>query len=124
MEERPTLFRLPLSILCTILSKWLTVDSLGVMTEPPAIDLLHLLYEDGDKMKPLSPLLDNPSGGAKIGPYLRKNSYKDISEWADMIFLLAKKKKSQHTHSNSRSRYYVCDDANCTSSLHIVGKQG
>jgi len=28
--ERLTLFRLPLSILCTILSKWLTVDSLGV----------------------------------------------------------------------------------------------
>ena len=46
-----------------------------VMTEPPAIDLLHLLYEDGDKTKPLSPLVDNPSGGANIGPYLGENSY-------------------------------------------------
>ena len=63
-----------------------------VMTEPPAIDLLRLLYEDGDKTKLFSPLVDNPSGGAKIGRYLGKNSSKDISEWADMIFLLAKKK--------------------------------
>ena len=59
------------------------------MTEP----LLHLLYEDGDKTKPLSPLVDNPSGGDKIGRLLGKNSSKDISEWADMIFLLAKKGK-------------------------------
>ena len=29
-DERSTLFRLPLSILCIILSKWLTVDSVGV----------------------------------------------------------------------------------------------
>jgi hypothetical protein len=85
-------------------------------------DLLHLLYEDGVKTKPLSPLVDNPKGGAKIGRYLGMNSPKDISEWADMIFLLAKKKKRQHKNSNSRSRYYVCDDANCTTSLRI-GKQ-
>lgn len=77
---------------------------------------LNLLYEGGDKSKPLSPLFINANGD-KVGRYLGHNSTKDISEWADMVYLLDGKNKIQNKNNNNRCRKYHCDDKNCGSFL-------
>lgn len=59
--------------------------------------LLHLLYENGDKTKPLSAMVTNPLDplGALIGRNLGKNSWQDVSEWVSMLYLLASKKETE-----------------------------
>ena len=83
-------------------------------------DLLNLLYDGGDKRKPLSPLIDDPNNpGKKIGRCLGHNSPKDISEWAGMIFLLAGKKKKQGKGANNNSRNFECDSDMCKACLRV-----
>ena len=84
------------------------------MTEPD----LTLLFEGGDKSKPLSPLVLNAQG-EKGGRLLGHNSTKDISEWAVMVYLCEGKNKMLGKNCNNRSRTYPCDDPNCESMLKI-----
>ena len=82
-----------------------------------AEDLLHLLYEDGDKNKPLSPMIINPLYGNPgepelIGRNLGKNTFVAISEWASMVFLKANKKKINKVGGNKNSRTFLCSDHN------------
>ena len=83
-------------------------------------DLLHLLYDGGDKSKPLSPLVDKPGcPGEQEGRFLGKNTAKDISEWVSMIFLLDGKNKKQGKGANNHSRNYECDSESCKAFLRI-----
>lgn len=83
-------------------------------------DLLHLLYDGGDKSKPLSPLVDKPGfPGQKQGRFLGQNTTKDISEWVSMIFLLDGKNKKQGKGANNTSRNYECDSEFCPVCLRI-----
>jgi hypothetical protein len=89
-----------------------------------ADDLLHLLYEDGDKDKPLSPMIINPLYGNPgepelIGRKLGKNSFIEISEWASMVFLKANKKKVNKVGGNKTSRTFICSDPNCPVNLKV-----
>ena len=91
-----------------------------------ADDLLHLLYEDGDKHKPLSPMIINPLYGNAgepelIGRKLKKgkNSFIAISEWASMVFLMANKKKINKVGGNKNSRTFLCSDPNCPVELKV-----
>lgn len=77
---------------------------------------LNLLYDGGDKSKPLSPLVLNEKGEF-VGRKLGHNSAVDISEWVDMVYLCAGKNKIQDKNNNNRCRKYNCDDKNCGSKL-------
>lgn len=77
---------------------------------------LKLLYEGGDKSKPLSPLVTNENG-ALVGRNLGHNSPVVISEWVDMVYVEAGKNKIAHKNNNNRCRRYDCDDKNCGSTL-------
>jgi len=86
-----------------------------------AADLLLLLYEDGKKDKPLSPMITNPldPSGPLIGRDLGLNDWDVISEWASMIFLQANKRKRQKSGANNTTRAYVCTDVNCKSEVKV-----
>jgi hypothetical protein len=75
-------------------------------------DLLHLLYEDGDKTKPLSPMVTNEKG-VLVGRNLGKNNPRDISEWASMVYYCAGKKiMCVPKYNNSYCRKYKCKGCN------------
>ena len=79
-------------------------------------DLLRLLYEGGDKTKPLSPMITNEKGEL-VGRNLGLNSTKDISEWAGMVYFRAGKNKKSDEHDNSNCRKFLCDCEGCDSTL-------
>ena len=70
-------------------------------------DLLRLLYEGGDKTKPLSPMVTNEKG-EPVGRNLGFNHTKDISEWAGMVFFLAGKNNKSDEHDNCNCRKFIC----------------
>ena len=82
-------------------------------------DLLRLLYEDGDKTKPLSPMVTNEEG-VLVGRNLGDNNTRDISEWASMVYYCAgKKKMSVKKYNNSNCRKYICTGCD-DSTLHTT----
>jgi len=84
-----------------------------------AADLLRLLYDDGDKTKPLSPMVTNEEG-VLVGRNLGDNKPCDISEWASMVYYVAgKKKKSVKNYNNNRYRKYICTGCK-NSTLHTT----
>ena len=90
MEDRLTLFSLPQTILCTIFSKWLTVDSVGVVdiaiAEIPSrrvllenlFTSLEFEFENNDMANDLEANTKRDGHGFVLWLYRRRISVKEI----------------------------------------------